>query len=151
LLRKALLDSASPREPHLGIDVHDRHARSDRFAKIGIRGIRAAVQRHGYPGSFLDGSDQLDIQMLPGVTAHHTLQHTVHIAYGRSERIDRGLLHKPHRFVGRRERAVRRAVVNLRTAADIADFSLDQDIRTHGFESEDRFLGLPQVVVEVQG
>jgi ribose 5-phosphate isomerase A len=148
LLRKALLDPASPREPNLGIDVHDRHARSDRTSKIGIGRVRAAVQRHENPGSILDGSNPLDVQMLPSVTRQHTLQDPVHVADGRSQRIDPGLLHELHRFIRCRERAVWRAVVNLRAATDIADLSFDEDIRTQRFESEDRLLRLPQVVSE---
>jgi hypothetical protein len=86
--------------------------------------------------------------MLPGVTPQHALQDPVHVAHGRGQRIDRGLLHEPHRFIRCRERAMRRAVMNLRAAADVADLSFDQDIRTQRFESEDRLLRLPQIVIE---
>jgi hypothetical protein len=86
--------------------------------------------------------------MLPGVTSQHTFQDPVHVAYGRSQGIDRGVLHELQRFIRCRERTARRAVVNLRAAADIADLSLDQDIRTQRFESEDCLLRLAQIVIE---
>jgi hypothetical protein len=132
------VSAASPRETNLGIDVYDCHAGGDRPSKIGIGGIRAAVQCHENLGSFLDGSGPLDIQMLPGIAGQHTLQDTVHVSNERSQRIDRGLLQELYRFIRCRQRATRRAVVNPRAAADIADLSFRQDIRAQRFESEEK-------------
>jgi hypothetical protein len=85
------------------------------------------MQCHENTGAFLDGANPLDIQMLSGVTAQHALKDTMHVSYGWRQGVDRGLFHEPQCFIGCRERAMRRAVMNLRAAAPASAASIAPD------------------------
>jgi hypothetical protein len=86
---QAVFERPSPHNPEFGIDVNDVDPSNDGVAEVVIIGSRPAVQCEKYPAAFLIASI-LSIQPLSLLPLHHTPQHAVHIADGRSEDVDAG-------------------------------------------------------------
>jgi hypothetical protein len=84
LLGEAGFQSTPPGKSNFGIDVDNSDSRGDCLAQILVVGSRATVQRQPQTNCGLNLTDSLDIQSLPVLAIHHTLQHSVHIAHGRS-------------------------------------------------------------------
>jgi error-prone DNA polymerase len=128
------------------------HSRCDRFPQVVVVGSRGAVQRHEDPGLRFYRANSLDVQSLLGVACNHALEHSMHVANGGCQCIDSGFIHELFGFGGGREsfQQIGRGIVDLRSAADVANLSFHKNVRTQCLQRFDSCFCLTNIFLKGQ-
>ena len=117
--------------------------------EIVVAGARASVKREKEPGRCFDRGDAGDVQMLVRLARCHAGRHAVLASHRRRKHVDARLVHEVPRLLGGRQgRTGIREIMDLRTGADVTDFTLDDDGRADGLGRLHRALRLSDVGLE---
>ena len=127
--RETGFKSVFPGHTQFRIDVNDIDPGVDRPFEIVIGRAGTAMQSKRYTGCGFDLSNSFDRQMLSLLAGKHTFAHAVRIADCRGQHVHFRLCDKLAGLFGSRQRAVGTGTVRmyLGAAADVSDFSLDDD------------------------
>jgi len=90
VLCQGFLQATAPCNAQFSVDMYNSDPSGDCLPQIFIVGSRSAVERKWEARRPLDLNDSRDVQALPRFSLHHALQHTVHVAHGRSQDVDSG-------------------------------------------------------------